>query len=481
MKLVTRLTLAFAAVSAAVLVVNGAIRVERELRAFREDRVLDHRRIAQALAHSASAVSARDGVDAARSFIREANARDTGLTIRWVCADGSPPPPVPCSVARAIAPGSELSQLATDPQGRTRLYTWTTISPGAAEGVIEVSEPSDPEPRYTRQVLLDSLVSAITMAVAFAITAFVLGMIMVARPTAKLIEAVRRIGRGDFTADARSIAASDELHALAVEMDAMALDLRAATIHAAAESRARIAALEQLRHADRLLTAGRLASGIAHDMGTPLNVIEIRASMIANGEISGESARSAAAAVVESCEHLTRTIKQLLAFARPTTMERTSTDVGRLVVQTVELVSPLAAKARVNVEVDVGGSNAVTLDEVQIQQVLTNLIVNAIQAPSTSVSVRCETVESPSQPDREGSPGPCVLVRVEDDGPGIPPERVSQVFEPFFTTKGVGLGTGLGLSMAQTIVQDHGGWINVQSELGRGTVFDVFLPMEAHG
>ncbi|MBX3205014.1 MAG: HAMP domain-containing histidine kinase [Labilithrix sp.] len=487
MKLVTKLTVAFMIVTCAVLAINGVLRVRHEVRAFHADLVLDHGRIAHALAQAASAVRATDGPDASRAFIHEANARDGSLAIRWVCDPGRPlDAHVSCDELATLSPAAELSRVTEDGAGRARMYTWVRVSGDASAGAIEVSEPAAAERTYSREVFFDSLVSAASMAIAFALTAFSLGTLLVGRPTRKLIDAARRIGRGDFEAPP-ALESADELGALAVEMRAMASQLREATDKAAEETRARIATLEQLRHVDRLLTVGRLASGIAHEMGTPLNVVEVRASMIATGEIAGEPARQAASVIVESCERMTRTIGQLLAFARPQVLERTASSVARLARQTVALVAPLGAKSRVEIEVEAAGDAVANVDELQVQQALTNLVMNAVQAMPGGGHVRVLVEAVPEAVPPEGAsttatastaPKPFVRVRVEDDGPGIAPEHLAHIFDPFFTTKDVGSGTGLGLSIADNIVRDHGGWIAVSASRPKGTAFEVFLPSE---
>ena len=122
-------------------------------------------------------------------------------------------------------------------------------------------------------------------------------------------------------------------------------------------------------------------------------------------------------------------------------------------------------------------------DPAQLQQVLTNLIINAIQAlpdKDGTISVSLE-LRTGVKPPADGQPGDYWLVQVEDNGQGISEEVIDHVFEPFFTTKDVGEGTGLGLSIAYGIVQEHGGWITVRSQPGRGTTFGVFLPCEQAG
>lgn len=465
MKLVAKLTLAFALITCVVLFVNGAVRIRREVRAFHEDRALDHRRIGLALARGADAVEHSGGPDAVDDYLRDADEGDNGISIRAVCRHATPSPSEPCAEIAQLPRDGELTRLGRDATGAQRLNTWVKIATG---GAVEVSEAST-ESIYLHHVLVDSVSAAATMGIAFAAIAFVLGTLLVGRPTTMLMEVARRIGQGDFSVPI-AIRSSDELGALAYELHSTAQRLRDATRRAADESEARIAMLEQLRHADRLLAVGRLASGIAHEMGTPLNVIEVHASMIAAGDVGGDAARKAAAAVVKGCERITQTIRQLLAFARSGALERSPADVGQVALSTVALVAPLAAKHRVVLATEVEDAVA-NIDAIQIQQALANLLMNAIQSLPKGGKVHVGVAT-----DRAG-----VHLRVADDGEGIRPEHMGKIFEPFFTTKDVGQGTGLGLSITQNIIHDHGGSIAVQSTPGVGTTFDVVLPSIAAG
>jgi signal transduction histidine kinase len=123
----------------------------------------------------------------------------------------------------------------------------------------------------------------------------------------------------------------------------------------------------------------------------------------------------------------------------------------------------------------------VKIDPAQIQQVLSNLIVNAIHAlpEGGTVTVRYGMKQAQPPADHGGSEEDYAFVEVTDDGIGIPEENLARIFVPFFSTKGVGEGTGLGLSIAHGIITDHGGWIAVRSTVGQGSTFSVYLPVEA--
>jgi signal transduction histidine kinase len=252
------------------------------------------------------------------------------------------------------------------------------------------------------------------------------------------------------------------------------------------EASQRIAAIRQLRHADRLGTVGRLAAGVAHEMGTPLNVVSGRAELIASGRLSGDDTRRSAEIIRAETERITKIVRELLDFARRGTPARSRVDLIPLLQQTIRLLEPVTGKRSVEMVLEAATRQAVAeADPAQIQQVFTNLLMNAAQSMpdggAVEVSVDRVTTVRPGESDGSSGPadraaGPFWKVDVRDQGVGIDPGDLEHLFEPFFTTKDVGEGTGLGLSIAYGIVQDHDGWIDVTSEPGRGSCFSVFLP-----
>src|SRR5262249_4364200 len=237
-----------------------------------------------------------------------------------------------------------------------------------------------------------------------------------------------------------------------------------------------------LRHADRLNTVGKLASGIAHELGTPLNVVSGRARMIASGDLDGREVKESAETIVAQADRMVRIIRQLLDFARRRTAQKAPESLPELARRTVALLGPIADERGVTLEVaEGGGPLRAEVDAVQLEQALTNLVVNGIQAMpkggTVTVSVSRERARPPA--DHGGTEQDWVKIEVADQGVGMAPETRAHVFEPFFTTKPVGEGTGLGLAVTYGIVQEHGGWIDVASELGAGSRFRVYLPGEA--
>jgi signal transduction histidine kinase len=189
---------------------------------------------------------------------------------------------------------------------------------------------------------------------------------------------------------------------------------------------------------------------------------------------------------VRATERIARIIRQLLTFARRETAEKSPCDLTVVARHTTEMLAPLASKRRVDLRVDDGGAACFALaDAPQIEQALTNLVMNALHASegarddsrdAKAVDIVLDYARALPPADVGGDEAEYARVRVRDEGRGIDPEHLAHVFEPFFTTKDVGEGTGLGLSITYGIVREHGGWIEVASQPGKGTELSFFLP-----
>lgn len=251
---------------------------------------------------------------------------------------------------------------------------------------------------------------------------------------------------------------------------------------------------EQLRHAERLATVGQLASGMAHQLGTPLNVIMGRAKLIRTAvaravpaTVGAEGQPAAlppavddnARIIHELSQHMADTIRGLLGLARKPS-ERQAADLLELTESALKLVQPVFSERRVRIKrLPMAGPFPIHVDPLALQQALTNLLVNAAQATPPGGEVWVEVREASEAETVGRPPGRTVRVAIRDSGPGIPPENLERLFEPFFTTKPVGEGTGLGLPVAQSIVTEHAGWIVATNPKGGGACFTVFLPGRA--
>jgi len=244
------------------------------------------------------------------------------------------------------------------------------------------------------------------------------------------------------------------------------------------DRRERRLTVEQLRQAERLGVIGRMAAGIAHELGTPLNVISGHAEMLDSNRVNPSMVHAASTAILVQTERMTTLIRGLLDFSRRAGRERSGVDLGELALRVAGMLRPIGAKNGVEIEVASEVNAVVSGNPVELEQVLVNLMVNAIQAMPAGGTLRVRIRDRVRQPSSLGSspPPPMACVEVTDEGIGIAPESLEKVFDPFYTTRDVGEGTGLGLSVSYGIVADHGGRIEVESVLGSGSRFSVYLP-----
>src|SRR5262245_43228996 len=489
MKLVRRLTAYLLLVFCGVFAIDAWRGISDHLSLFAEDIRHDHLVLGEAFSAAVEETWHARGRERAFELIRAANAREEGVRIRIVVpgpagVDGAVPERIRGDLAQ-LRSGHAPLQLRDRQGGEAVFLTYVPLSIDEVPGtVLEIAEPLAHERAYAAAHLRRSLASAGIAALACGFVAWLVGVRLVGRPIARIVAKARRTGDGDFS-QPLEISQRDELAQLASEMNAMAEHLDAATRRVAKESAGRIAALEQLRHADRLTTVGKLASGLAHELGTPLNVVSGRAKMIASGEATRPDEVVTCARIVgQQAERMTAIVRQLLDFARRRSPEKSPTDLAQLARQTASLLEPLAGRRGVRLLcTEAADPLLAPLDPSQIQQALTNLVVNGIQAtkPAGSVRIRAHTQTLAADPVSLRAAGGYAVLEVSDDGEGIPAERLSVIFDPFFTTKGVGEGTGLGLSVAHGIVQEHGGWIEVESAPGRGSCFGIWLPAGTAG
>ena len=235
----------------------------------------------------------------------------------------------------------------------------------------------------------------------------------------------------------------------------------------------------QLLRAEKLATIGVLSAGIAHEIGTPLGVVRGRAEYIAGKLGPNHPQTPGLQTIVEQIDRVSRTIRQLLDFARVKPAAVRPIPVGPAVRAVLELLRYEAERSKVELHGEVADELPLVMaDPDQLQQVLINLTMNAIDACADGGHVRIAAEPGAGPGDAAGAEWRLRL-EVVDDGCGIPEEQRVRVFDPFFTTKKRGQGTGLGLTMAAEIVRNHGGEIEVESEVGKGTRMIVLWPTEA--
>lgn len=231
----------------------------------------------------------------------------------------------------------------------------------------------------------------------------------------------------------------------------------------------------QLLRAEKLATIGVLAAGLAHEVGTPLGIVRGRAEYVL-GKLGGEHGQARNInVIIEQIDRVTRTIRQMLDFARVTPAAVQPVAIAQVAAWLAEVVRFEAQRRKVKLKLEVPEAlPRVSANPDQLQQLLLNLVMNACDACREGGQVTVSAAPS------DGAGGwKCVRLEVADDGCGIPEEDRQGVFDPFFTTKKGGQGTGLGLTVAAQIVRNHGGQIELSSQVGQGTKVVVLWPVVA--
>jgi PAS domain S-box-containing protein len=239
---------------------------------------------------------------------------------------------------------------------------------------------------------------------------------------------------------------------------------------------------EQFLQSQKMEAIGQLAGGVAHDFNNILTVIQGYGSLLLMDAPDPAETTEAAEEIVHAAERAAHLTRQLLAFSRRQVMQVQRVDLNEIVAGLARMLQRIVGE---DVRMDIllhPRPVVVRADAGMLDQVVMNLVVNARDAmPGGGQLVIATTEQDVTEADARAhahaAPGPHACLRVADTGEGIAPENVPHIFEPFFTTKEAGKGTGLGLATVYGIVTQHGGWIEVDSEAGRGTAVRMFLPL----
>jgi two-component system, NtrC family, sensor kinase len=469
----------------ALLVVDGYISVKREINMFDNDMKRNAHLLGNTVKELTLDAWHEAGQSRALELIKRVDRKENYMRIRWVwlgdLSDGPYAPRVSPDKLVPVSRGQEISVKKMDGNGSGHLYTYVPVKINSQKyGALEISESIDKLKNYIHKTILRSIILGILMALLGSIMLWVLGIKFVGRPLSRLVEITRQIGKGDFSARV-VVRGHDELSSLANAINQMCVQLAASRETARKETEARIAALEQLRHTERLATLGRLSSGIAHELGTPLNVVSGRAKLIISEDLKKEDITECSRIIKEQAERMTKLIRQLLDFARRRAPQKSPVNLKNLSNQVIEMLKPAAEKQKVMLKLLQNDDiPLVSMDLFQVQQVLINLVMNGIQAMpdggQLEIGLHMKNSYHPTlSSDQEHN---YVAISIKDEGNGISENNINHVFEPFFTTKNVGEGTGLGLSIAYGIVREHGGWIDVKSKVGKGSCFTIYIPLE---
>jgi two-component system NtrC family sensor kinase len=406
--------------------------------------------------------------------------------------------------ARQASPMTGRPRVFEDPDGRRMLGTTAVIrnepscsnsgchSQGDDQSVLGVLDIVFPLAGID-QTIRSNTIKIIVMALGFVIAVALLVSFLVNRivylPLRDLEAGATRLARGNLE-DAIPIRSRDEFGQLASSFNSMTSALRKShkelqdwgqTLEEKVEEATRELQLAQAETArgEKLASVGLLAAGIAHELNNPLTGVLTFSHLVRQQVPDGSREAEDLDLVIQETKRCAAIIRRLLDFAREKTPEKKFCDVNNLLEETAHLIAQAAHVEDVEVVMDLDqGLPSIWIDEDLIKQVFMNILVNAQHAiegeGSITVQTRFLPEFRPAESDVEA--GPMVEISVTDTGCGIPDDELQRIFDPFFTTKGVGKGTGLGLSVSHGTVRAHGGEIEVESTVGEGTKFSVFLP-----
>ncbi len=347
---------------------------------------------------------------------------------------------------------------------------------GRSLGSVAVVWPLNELRRQLKATAVTAVVSSLTLMAGITAVGWILSLLLVRRPLQTLTQAMRSVEAGDWVTQV-SFHGGDEVGAALAQFNAMVHELGVARrrLVEAAESREALEA--GLQRLDKLATVGQLSAGLAHEIGSPLQILNGRACAIAaRTDVPADVQRSAQIVAAQS-DRIAGIVERLLGFARRKAPHIADVDLPTTVGAIIELLAPEAKRRAVQLAFDCSEPLPhVLADADQVQQVTMNLLSNALRASSRGV-VRV-TLRSAAFRRTETAPAvPSVSLVVEDDGEGIPEPVKQRIFEPFFTTWSSSGGTGLGLAVIKSIVDEHGGTIDVVSAPGAGTRFTVHFPV----
>jgi len=288
-------------------------------------------------------------------------------------------------------------------------------------------------------------------------------------PVHRLIQASQKVSGGNLALEIDPIS-GDEIGVLQKTFRDMIESLKERDRRRREESESR------LLQSEKQASVGRLAAGVAHEINNPLTGVLTFTRLLLRRKDITDDARAQLEKIAESTVRVKKIVQGLLDFSRQTTLDKEPTDINKLARTTIEQMENQALIRGVNLLFNPGENlPTIILDRGQFQGVILNIILNALDATERGGSITVSTGISVSARDSDKRG---VEISISDTGCGIPPENLDKLFDPFYTTKEVGQGTGLGLTVSYGIVQRHGGTIRVQSEVGRGSTFTIFIPVE---
>jgi len=341
--------------------------------------------------------------------------------------------------------------------------------------VVRSLQSMNEELSKTRTFILVSFISFILFS---SLLCFFLGQIYITRPLLKLRQAMRAFKNSTEPPKSLPVEGSDEISSVTQEFNRMTVELFSAYRRLEDETQQRRQLQRALQEADKLITIGQLSAGLAHEIGSPLQIVNGRARALASCAEHPDDVRRLADILVVQTDRITRIVQRLLEFARRRPPERVHCDIAVAIAEVLDMLRYEVRRHNIELRFTCPEKLPLMLTNRDgVQQIVLNLVSNALASIADGGTITVDLHEATLT--RFTEIIPALRLSITDTGKGIAPEHVSQLFEPFFTTRGDQGGTGLGLAVVKAIITELRGTIVAESEPGKGSCFIVHLPLEA--
>jgi len=396
------------------------------------------------------------------------------------------PAPADQAVTLALERREPISGLVEEPQGKALRYIQPFRWPDGRTAAVEVRQGLDAVEQEFARAVRERIVYRLVVLVLFVLAILAVTRWSIARPMRALIQGARALASGDLT-QRIDVSRADELGQLAEEFNRMTQSLEQAQQALLEQSEARLRLERDVQQSQKLVAVGTLAAEVAHEIGTPLNVISGRAEALARSIPADHPERRHLDVISSQTERITAILRDLLDYARPRRPQLRAEPLGPILARVADLLAGRRRDKGVGIRLELPPEDVQVLaDAGHLQQVFVNLLTNALDASPPEGTMRVTHGPEPLLPP-EGRGGvlrgkadtPLVAIHVLDEGPGMGEEELAQAFQLFFSTKRRGHGTGLGLPIVEEIVRAHRGEVEILSVAGRGTEVIVRLPVLA--
>jgi len=466
-----------------ILIIEGFYSVYREIKLFKRKINRNALVIGHAMRNMVQYIWEIGGQDDALEMIQLSNKKNESVKIKWVWLDALPEdiyaPSVSKKILNFILDNPDSTYFEFYKRKKGNCYTYIPVKTYTnRKGAIEISESLINLYQYIYSTIFRTIILISVLLFIFIIVMIFFGYSYLGKPLSLLIDKTKRIGSGDLT-ESTLLKRKDELYELNQALNVMCRQLSEAREALRMESKKRITMLENLHHTERLATIGQLSAGIAHELGTPLNIISGISQLLIKKKQIDQKTINYCQSILKEVKYMTNIIQQLLDFARPKAKKNRTVNIYHLIKQVIVMLKS-AINDRIKIKIHSKDNILINIDQFQIQQVIINILMNAIQSMNDggNIDIEFQKIKTHLPSESSSKKKDFLNLSIKDEGEGISKENIKLIFDPFFTTKDVGKGTGLGLSIVYRILNDHGGWIDVESKKGKGSKFLIYLPLE---